>query len=199
MLHFQKLIPFDTVSSIVDNAPKNQQRSIMKELVHTRDITLRTYDLGEQTILVEGRLLDNRHRAREGKDHQSPRVIHDMIIRLKVKGPEMIIEEAEAEMPHAPMEECKVVLPWLKKIEGLSIVAGFTVRMKDMFGDIKGCNHLTSLLIAMGPEAVQGYLSAYRGSGGSNQGSSQDAYKKIINTCYLWREDGPLASALKSD
>jgi hypothetical protein len=169
----------------------------MKELVHTRDMALKTYDLGDHTILIEGRLLDNRLRTREGEDDQTHRVIHDMIIRLKVKGPEMIIEEAEAEMPHVPMEECKVVLPWLKKLEGLSIVAGFTVRMKDMFGDIKGCNHLTSLLIAMAPEAVQGYLSAYRGQGGSNESSRKDAYKKIINTCYLWREDGPLVNALK--
>lgn len=170
----------------------------MKELAHTRDISLRTYDLGDRVILVEGRLLDNRLRPREEEGPQTPLVIHDMILRIKVKGPEMIITGVEAEMPHVPMDDCRVVLPWLKKLEGTSIVAGFTVRMKDMFGDVKGCNHLTSLLIAMGPEAVQGYLAAYRGRSGASRGpGGEEAYKKMINTCYLWREDGPLVAGLK--
>jgi hypothetical protein len=178
-------------------AKKSATGLIMRELVHTRDISLKTYDLGDQMILVEGHLLDNRLREREGENDQIPRVIHNMIVRLKVKGPELIILEAEAEMPHVPMEECRVVMPWIKKLEGMSVVAGFTMKMKDMFGDVKGCNHLTSLIIAMGPEAVQGYLSAYRGRGSANRSTGEEAYKKIINTCYLWREDGPLVSALK--
>lgn len=169
----------------------------MKELVHTRDISLKTYDLGNQIILVEGRLLDNRFRSREGAELQSPKIIHEMVIRLKIKGPELTIEEAEAEMPHVPMEECRVVLPWLKKLEGMSVVAGFTMRMKDMFGDVKGCNHLTSLLIAMGPEAVQGYLAAYRSRDSSRTRSNEESYKKVINTCFLWREDGPLIGSFR--
>ena len=168
----------------------------MKELVHSRDISLRTYELGNQVILFEGRLLDNRLRSREGEDLQTPKVIHEMVIRIKIKGPEMVIAEVKAEMPHVPMEECRVVLPWLKKLEGMSVVAGFTLRMKEMFGDVKGCNPLTSLLLAMGPEAVQGYLAAYRGRGASGTGSGEESYKKVINTCYLWREDGPLVRGL---
>lgn len=163
----------------------------MKELVHNRDLSIQTYDLGDHRILIEGNLVDHRHRLRNDKARESSELVHDMIVRLTVKGPEMLIEEAEAEMPHHPREECTVVLPWIRSLEGMRIATGFTMKAKETIGEIKGCSHLTSLVIAMGPCAVQGYWAAY-GMERAQTRPSEEAIKKVINTCYLWREDGPL-------
>ena len=168
----------------------------MKELVHNREISIRTYDLGDHCILIEGSLIDHRYRSRHSGDQPMSKPVHDMVFRLKVRGPGMIIEEAEAGMTHHPREDCPVVLPWIRKLEGLKIAAGFTKKVKETIGDTKGCAHLTSLVMAMGPAAVQGYWAAY-GVEREKMSLEDEAVKNIINTCYLWREDGPIIRRLQ--
>jgi hypothetical protein len=90
-----------------------------------------------------------------------------------------------------------MVLPWIKNLEGLTITTGFTLRVKEIIGDTKGCAHLTSLVIAMGPCAVQGYWAAY-GAEGTKRSPRGGAVRKLINTCYVWREDGPLIRKLRN-
>jgi hypothetical protein len=170
----------------------------MKELVHNREISIRTFDLGDHTILVEGCLIDHRYRPEEDEVLKESKLVHHMLIRLKIKGPEMLIEEAEATMPHHPREECPVVLPWIRKLEGSRIAAGFSMKVKRIIGNIKGCAHLTSLVTAMGPSAVQGYWAAY-GVESERMSLHDEAVKNIINTCYLWREDGPLVKDLQEN
>jgi hypothetical protein len=168
----------------------------LKTLVHGRDIAIRTYDLGESTVLVEGRLRDERHRQREGEGFEGPFLIHDMAARLTIRGPEMVIQAVEAEMPHHPREGCADVLPWMQKLVGTRIASGFTQRVKRLVGDVRGCAHLTSLLITLGPAAVQGYWAAY-GVGRNKLTIHDPRIKMVVNTCYLWREDGPLIEQLR--
>ena len=168
----------------------------MKELVHNREISIRTYHLGDHCILIEGNLIDHRYRSRHAGDQEELKPVHDMVFRLKVRGPGMLIEEAEAGMSHHPREDCPVVLPWIRNLEGLKIVAGFTKKVKEIIGNIKGCGHLTSLVLAMGPAAVQGYWAAY-GVEREKMSREDEAVKNIINTCYLWREDGPIIKRIR--
>ena len=168
----------------------------MKELVHHREISIKTYDLGDHYILVEGGLIDHRHRPRPDESPEASKLVHHMTVRLKIKGPEMLVEYAEAAMPHHPREECPVVLPWIGNLEGLRITPGFSMKVKEVIGGTKGCAHITSLVIAMGPSAVQGYWSAY-GVERKRVSLREQAVRNVINTCYLWREDGPLVGALR--
>jgi hypothetical protein len=168
----------------------------MMELVHNRELSIRTYDLGDHRLLVEGCLTDHRHRSRHGEPLEEPELVHDMVLRLKIRGPQMLIEKAEATMPHHPKEECTVILPWIKNLKGLRIASGFTMKVKEVIGGTKGCAHLTSLVIAMGASAVQGYWAAY-GIEGEKTGLDDEAVRKIINTCYVWRKDGPLVKRLR--
>jgi hypothetical protein len=171
---------------------------MMKELVHDRELSIRTYDLGDHYILIEGCLIDHRYRRRTDETQEGSKLVHDMIVRLKVRGPEMVIEEAQAEMSHHPMEGCTEVLPWIPNLEGLRIASGFTMKVREIIGDIKGCAHLTSLVMAMGPSAVQGYWAAY-GVERAKMSLHEEALTKIINTCYLWREDGPIIRELQKE
>lgn len=170
----------------------------MKRLVHTRDISMQTSDLGDHYILVEGSLIDHGYRLKEGDDPMEPKLVHHMVIRLKVKGPGMKIEQAEAAMPHHPREECTEVLPWIRNLEGLEVAPGYTMKVKRAIGGIKGCAHLTSLVIAMGESAVQGYWAAYGAERGKT-GLPEQTIKKFINTCYLWKEDGPIVKGLRQN
>jgi hypothetical protein len=167
----------------------------MKKLVHTRDISMRTFEIGNNSIVVEGNLIDHRYRPRRIKTSEGPELVHNMVIQLKVKGPRMVIEQAVARMPHHPREECPEVLPWIRNLEGLEIAPGYTLKVKKVIGGVRGCAHLTSLVIAMGESAVQGYWAAY----GHKKGRMirKQTIKKFINTCHLWKEDGPILKGLR--
>lgn len=167
----------------------------MKKLVHTREISIQTSDLGDHSILVEGSLIDHRHRSERDRA-ENPEVVHHMVIRLKVKGPGMLIEEAEASMPHHAREECPEVLPSIRSLEGLEIAPGYSMKVKRAIGGVKGCAHLTSLVIAMGESAVQGYWAAYEAER-RRRGLREQTIKKFINTCHLWKEDGPIVRGLR--
>jgi hypothetical protein len=166
----------------------------MEKLVHTREISIRTSDLGDHYILVEGSLIDHRYQPGQIEASEESELVHHMVIRLKVKGPVMLIEQAEATMPHHPREECPEVLPWIRNLEGLRIAPGYSIKVKKVIGGTKGCAHLTSLVIAMGESAVQGYWAAYERG---RMGIREETIKKFINTCHLWKEDGPIVKGLR--
>ena len=168
----------------------------MKKLVHNREISIRTSDLGDHTILVEGSLIDHRHRPMQNEISEESELVHHMAVRLKVKGPGMLIEQAEASMPYHPREECPEMLPAIRNLEGLSITPGYSIKVKKAIGGTKGCAHLTSLVIAMGESAVQGYWAAYEAER-VKKGLREQTIKKFINTCHLWREDGPIVKGLR--
>ena len=168
----------------------------MKKLVHTREISMRTFNLGDHGILVEGSLMDHRYRPRHKEASEEAEPVHHMVVRLKVKGPGMLIEQAEATMPHHPRTECPEVLPWIQNLEGLEIAPGYSMKVKRIIGRVKGCAHLTSLVIAMGESAVQGYWTAY-GSESGKRGLREQTIRKFINTCHLWKEDGPIIKEIR--
>jgi hypothetical protein len=168
----------------------------MERLVHNREISIKTSDLGEHYILVEGSLIDHRYSPRRNEISDESELVHHMVIRLEVKGPEMLIERAEASMPHHPREECPEMLPWITNLQGLRIVPGYSMRVKKVIGGTKGCAHLTSLVISMGESAVQGYWAAY-GAESRRKGLSEQMIKKFINTCHLWKPDGPIIKCLQ--
>jgi hypothetical protein len=99
-------------------------------------------------------------------------------------------------MPHHPREECTEVLPWIRKLEGLEIAPGYSMKVKKIVGGVKGCAHLTSLVISMGESAVQGYWTAYVEET-RKTGLPEQTIKKFINTCHLWKEDGPIVRELR--
>jgi len=170
----------------------------MKKLVHTREISMRTFNLGGHYIVVEGRLVDHRYQPRRIKTSEESELVHHMVIQLKVKGPRMLIEQAEAKMPHHPREKCPEMLPWIRNLEGLEIAPGYSMKVKKVIGGTKGCAHLTSLIIAMGESAVQGYWSAY-GMERRKMGLREQTIKKFINTCHLWKEDGPIVKEIREN
>jgi hypothetical protein len=168
----------------------------MKKLVHTREISIQTFDLGDHSILVEGSLIDHRYRPRLNEVSEEPELVHHMVISLMVKGPGMLIEQAEATMPHHPRKECPEVLPWIRNLKGLEVAPGYSIKVKRVIGGTKGCAHLTSLVIAMGESAVQGYWAAYFAES-KKIGLREQTIKKFINTCHLWKEDGPIVKGLR--
>ncbi len=170
--------------------------SMAGDRVHTRDIRIATYAAGEDSIVVEGTLLDQRLKDSyyfTGEKKQ-PGTIHHMIVRILLKGRNLLIEDVEVEMPCVPREGCEELWESLEPIKGLSISPGFTNEVKKRIGGIKGCYHLMALLLAMAPAAVQGYFSfrALKPMGVENIPNEERMKYIPVDTCRMWRREGPL-------
>jgi hypothetical protein len=167
--------------------------------IHTRSIDVSIFTYAEDTIVVEGRLKDDRliDSFRSGGDVIPPGVVHNMIIRMKVRGPELIIEDIDVEMPTVPNDGCLETRRSLDPIKGMSIVSGFTMKVKEIVGGAKGCAHLVALLMAMAPAAVQGAWTAATRQPNDSRALKAYSMKRLKNTCYVWRSDGPAYMKLR--
>lgn len=165
--------------------------------VHRRDISITSYDLGNHRILMEGRLTDNRFRpgARD-REFTGSKIIHDMKVKILLQGPFLTIENAQGEMLSHPQEECPKTLPWLSKLAGLKIRSGVTEQIKSLLGGAGGCAHLNTLILSVISASLQGYFSAYSREDADDEAFAQQV-ERLINTCYVWRKDGPLAEKAK--
>jgi len=162
--------------------------------IHTRQIDIATYSGASDSIIVEGILRDERllDTYRPTGEIYPPGTIHHMIIRIEVKGPQLVIEDIEVEMPTIPHDVCIETLESLAPIKGMPIVSGFTAKVKDLVGGVKGCCHLLALLTAMAPAAVQGAWSAIAREPIDPEIYMPMALGRVKNTCWVWRENGPL-------
>jgi hypothetical protein len=70
------------------------------------------------------------------------------------------IVDLHVKIPGAPHDDlCREMENSLNDIKGLFIAPGFTSRVKKIAGGVKGCVHLTTLLLSMAPAALQWNLS----------------------------------------
>ena len=167
--------------------------------IHTRRIDIATYEGGPDSIVVEGVLKDERlaNSYRPSGEALPPGTVHHMIIRMEVRGPKLVIEDIEVEMPTVPMQECRETLDSLTPIKGLPIVSGFTNRVKDLVGGAKGCAHLVALITAMASAAVQGAWAAMTSKPRDPATFLPGAVERIKDTCRVWRSDGPLVKDIE--
>jgi hypothetical protein len=175
------------------------ERETCAKPVHTRKIEANTFDLGNQKLLVEGRLRDTRMPpVQVGEGEAKPVLVHDIVARFWVQGPDLTITAVEAEMQKVPRELCPNILPGVKKLSGVRIFTGFTQKVRGIFGGARGCIHLTNLFLALGSEAVQGYFAAYGRKPGIRS-LSNPAFARVVDSCHVWRRDGELVKSVAAE
>ncbi|MBP7738253.1 MAG: DUF2889 domain-containing protein [Spirochaetes bacterium] len=175
------------------------------EKAHERTITMATYPAGDTRVVVEGRLVDRRlkdYYLATGEKKPAGD-IHHMIVRLLVEITSLTIEDVELELVAIPRDECSAVRGSLDVIKGERITKGFSARIKSLLGGTRSCTHLMTLVIAMGPAALQGIFSSRAqkpmemASFMADPARAEFFMKTLINTCYVWREDGPAMAKLR--
>jgi len=170
------------------------------ECIHTRNIKISTFESDQGGIIVEGELIDDRLKPgfSPAGDERPPKTVHHMKVRMWIDGQPLTIKEIEAEMPGIPHKECAQTRKSLDRIRGMSIVTGFTMKIKDVLGGINGCAHLTALVITMAPAAIQGFWAHYSRKPVDENVPSGSIRRFLGNTCWVWRKDGPLFPKLFS-
>jgi len=174
---------------------------IQGDPIHSRNLDFKTYPLDEERVIVAGKLKDERflpfydeggHLAKEG-------VIHEMLLYLLIGGVPLIILEADAEMPQVPRDLCIETKESIRRIVGLEIKSGFGEKVHKLIGNVEGCAHLTHLLVVMAQAALHGYWAHKMSKPRPVPRSLNEieGLPYLVNSCRLWREDGPIIQEIK--
>ena len=166
------------------------------DLIHERGVSIKIFEIGEDKIKIEGLLVDERFCPSfiySRKQVVNPGMIHRMMVRMTLSLPKLIIESAEIEMAIIPNAKCHEVEALSGKIVGLQLTQGFKRKVTELLG----CIHIMNLILFMSSAAIQGsytYYNRVREDGRVKRSDLDDSL--LINSCHLWREDGPLARRL---
>ncbi len=176
-----------------------------KELIHGRDIRVQCFETDENTIIVEGSLQDERFfpcRILSTGEMRGPGVFHHMTAVMEVSLPDLTVLSVTADMPIIPTPICGQIVHSAQKVVGLQIKHGFTDTVRLLIGYTEGCVHLMNLILAMASAAIQGagaYFTRTRETSlPAGPATAAMDGSVLVNTCWLWREDGPLMQLLKS-
>ncbi|MEZ5236979.1 MAG: DUF2889 domain-containing protein [Acidimicrobiia bacterium] len=166
-------------------------------LLHDRAYQVRSYRRSDTEVLIRGRVTDVKPPGTFIPHDPKPMTIHDMVLDIVVKMPELVITEASLQMQTHPHDECTHVVDHYAKLVGLSIMRGFTHQVRELFGGPRGCTHSTALLQAMAPVAIQSVWAMMAPAEGETPvAMTVDAQRERLqfnrNTCHVWAEDGPM-------
>ena len=175
------------------------------ELIHTRRYETRVYRLSEGEMLVRAAVSDTKPPGLYIEDDAEDLEIHQMQIELRVSHPGLTITKARVVFATHPHTGCPLIAEAYAKLEGLSIARGFNARVRELFGQSRGCTHTNALLQALAPAVVQALWSlSVRDKttmgGRETRISPAEREQRIagnLNTCHVWAADGEHVEKLR--
>ena len=124
-------------------------------LIHTRRYEVRAFRMADDRFLLRGVVCDEKPAGLYVTEDPDPLWLHHMIVEMEVVYPTFVIERAYAKFHQHPHLGCTDITDHYKKLEGMSIARGFNAKVKELFAGSRGCTHITALLSAMAPVAIQ--------------------------------------------
>ena len=175
-----------------------------RELLHSRDISLRGWKRADGLYDIEAHLLDTKTTAFRN-DHrgeiQPGEPLHGMWLRLTVDE-DMLVVACEASSDHTPYALCPQAAPNFAALAGLRIGPGFNRAVAERVGGVKGCTHLRELLGQMATVAYQTLYpvfaareraeAARRGATGEAPPARPPA---LVGSCLAYAPDSPVTLA----
>ncbi len=129
--------------------------------VHTRSIQI-------EGFLRDDGLYDIEASMSDVKDHDFPissglrragDPIHLMRVRLTLDAEFNIVAAAACSDGVPYPGHCDTIGPAYEKLVGLNLVRGFRRTVGEMFADVRGCSHITELLLSLPTVAIQTFAT----------------------------------------
>jgi len=138
--------------------------SAERRLIHTRSVRFEGYKRADGLWDIEARLTDVKTvDARLGSGlRPAGEPVHDMWIRLTIDR-HLKVMDAVASIDAVPYAgSCETIAPEFSRLAGLELLHGFRKAVNELFGGMRGCAHLTELLIQFPTAAIQTLASERR-------------------------------------
>jgi hypothetical protein len=132
-----------------------------RRLLHRRSVKMDGFKRADGLWDIEARLVDS-------KDHPYPmssglrqagEAVHDMSVRVTIDSTMTILEVVACTDAAPYMGACETILPDYSKIVGLNLFRGFLKAVKELFGNTRGCAHVSELLMFLPTVALQTFAS----------------------------------------
>jgi len=128
-----------------------------REPLHRRAIEINGYKRADGLYDIEGRLVDTKpfdFKLAAGI-RPAGEAIHSMWLRITVDRT-LTIVEAAASMDAMPyVDHCNAIVPAYRKLVGLAIRPGYHEKVKELFGGVRGCTHVSELAAMLATAAFQ--------------------------------------------
>jgi hypothetical protein len=174
---------------------------LKKKLIHSRKIEVNCYETDTERLIVKGFLKDERffpYTIQVLQETRQAGLIHHVALTMELTIPELKIVSITAEMPVVPDVGCRDIKETVQKLEGRYIRRGFTSEVRELFGKTAGCLHLTNLILSMSSAAAQGLWSYFsRIREGAAPTPPRTDNSMLIDSCHMWRKDGPFAEKIR--
>jgi len=121
---------------------------VERELRHTRRVRFEGYKRADGLWDIEGHLTDikSHDTAMKTGVRRAGQPVHEMWIRLTIDRHLNVLDAAASSDAVPYPGGCEAITPSFKRLIGLNLARGFRKQVKDLFGGVKGCTHLTEML-----------------------------------------------------
>ena len=131
--------------------------TVPREPLHRRAIEIQGYKRADGLYDIEAHLVDTKpydfKLAAGIRPAGEP--VHSMWLRITVDR-ELRIVDAAAAMDAMPyVEHCDAIVPAYRKLIGLAIRPGYYQKLKELFGGVRGCTHISELATALATATFQ--------------------------------------------
>jgi hypothetical protein len=124
---------------------------------HTRRVRYEGYRRCDGRWDIEAHLSDVKNHDVPMKTgvRRAGQPIHEMWLRLTIDR-QMNVVAAEASSEAVPYPGgCEAIAPAYRRLVGLNLLRGFRKQVRELFGGVQGCTHLTEMLDGMPTAAIQ--------------------------------------------
>jgi hypothetical protein len=130
---------------------------VERELTHTRRIRYEGYKRSDGLWDIEAHLTDVKnhdYRLKTGV-RRAGSAIHEMWIRVTIDR-HFVILDAVASSDAVPYGDgCEKAALEYRKLVGLNLLHGFRKRVREQLGGVRGCTHVTEMLLGLPTAAFQ--------------------------------------------
>jgi hypothetical protein len=176
----------------------------------SRTKTIEVTPLGGGEYRLEARLTDLSRggdygpASADGSDALSSRVIHDIAITARVRGPGLEITELDVRPLTIPYATCPFVLPARQQLIGKELMHGWRRAVLDLSGGTRGCTHVNTLLLGLTEmQAMVVFLemnerapfAPQTQASGEWMSAGLQVAPRLADACYSLRRGGPVLAA----
>lgn len=115
--------------------------------------SLRVDPVDDQTVRFLATLVDH------SEGPEGPEVVHSLRLEGTISLPDLTIRSVAAQALQQPYRECAASVEPLAQLVGLRIGRGFTQRVLELLGGVRGCSHFLALVLDLaGSHTLATYL-----------------------------------------
>ena len=176
------------------NIPMPLSPPTSRRPLHQRLVQCHGYQRDDGWWEIEGRMIDTKTYTFPNEDRggsiQAGEALHDMSIRLTIDQA-FVIREVEACTDGSPFSLCPAIAARYRLLIGTRIGPGWSLKLRELFGGVNGCTHMTELL---GPVATTFFQTVY-GQHYDQEDAKPPAAREtppVLNTCHALASDSPV-------